>query len=182
MLLESGTNLALVLNDLEHRGLKGRLLEELHGVSPSIVGLSVKVQGGSVQLYLREENLSQPIPATRISEGTLQFLCVLAVLLHPSAVPLVCIEEPEIGLHPDMFPRIVDLMLEASERTQLIVTTHSPALVDALSDHPECVLVCEREKGSTTLRRLSQPDLKEWLEKYSLGDLWTRGQIGGVRY
>jgi predicted ATPase len=97
-------------------------------------------------------------------------------------VPLVCIEEPEIGLHPDMFPRIVDLMLEASERTQPIVTTHSPALVDALSDHPECVLVCEREKGSTTQRRLSQPDLKEWLEKYSLGDLWTRGQIGGVRY
>ena len=95
--------------------------------------------------------------------------------------PLICIEEPEIGLHPDILPIIAELLIEASQRTQIIVTTHSDILVDALSHVPEAVLVCEKESNATSVRRLSRDELGEWLNEYSLGDLWLRGKLGGNR-
>ena len=88
----------------------------------------------------------------------------------------------ELGLHPDILPAIAELLKEASERTQLIVTTHSDALVSSLSDTPESILVCERDDEGTHLRRLETEALKEWLEKYSLGELWRMGEIGGNRW
>ena len=122
------------------------------------------------------------VPATRLSDGTLRYLCLLAILCHPNPPPLVCIEEPELGLHPDVLPTLAELLKEASERCQLIVTTHSDILVDAMSDRPEAVLVAEKHESGTVLRRLEASKLKPWLEKYRLGALWTRGEIGGTRW
>jgi len=122
------------------------------------------------------------IPATRLSDGTLRYLCLLAILLDPSPPPLICIEEPELGLHPDILPKLVDLVVAASERTQLIVTTHSDILVDAMTERPEAVVVCEKHDGKTQFRRLSKDELGVWLNKYRLGELWTKGQIGGTRW
>ena len=66
---------------------------------------------------------------------------------------------------------------------QIVVTTHSEALVDAFSDHPESVLVCERDfDNGTQFKRLSKQSLKGWLERYSLGELWRKGEIGGGRW
>jgi len=62
------------------------------------------------------------------------------------------------------------------------VTTHSDILVDEFSDQPESVVVCEKSEGQTTMKRLDSQTLEEWLEKYRLGQLWTQGQIGGVRW
>jgi predicted ATPase len=95
---------------------------------------------------------------------------------------LVCIEEPELGLHPDILPTIADLLIEASSRMQLVVTTQSDILVDALTEIPEAILVCEKCVGSTTMKRLKKGDLESWLEKYALGDLWRMGEIGGKRW
>ena len=128
-------------------------------------------------------SLSQPTPSNRLSDGTLKFLCLLAVLLNPQPPPLICIEEPELGLHPDALSLVAEALAEASERTQLIVTTHSPALVDAFSGRPEAVVVCERvSHGASELRRLSRKQLDIWLERYSLGELWRKGEIGGNRW
>ena len=98
-----------------------------------IVDVSCPVTGGTVALFLEEEG-GRSIPATRLSDGTLRYLSLLAVLLHPDPPPLICIEEPELGLHPDLLPTLSDLMCEASKRCQVIVTTHSDVLVDALTD------------------------------------------------
>ena len=87
-----------------------------------------------------------------------------------------------MGLHPDLIPALANLLRDASTRMQLVVTTHSDALIDALSDTPEAVLVCEKHEGSTTMRRLSKEDLSDWLEKYTLGQLWRRGELGGNRW
>ena len=135
-----------------------------------------------MQVFLREKNLYDWVPATRLSDGTLRFLCLISILCHPSPPPLICIEEPEIGLHPDIMPIIAELLIEASQRTQIIVTTHSDILVDALSHVPEAVLVCEKESNATSVRRLNQDDLREWLKEYSLGDLWRSGELGGNRW
>jgi len=85
-------------------------------------------------------------------------------------------------MHPDIIPTIARLLKEASKRTQLIVTTHSDILIDELSEDPESVVVCEKENGQTTMKRLDSPALSEWLEKYRLGQLWTKGELGGVRW
>jgi predicted ATPase len=111
-----------------------------------------------------------------------RYLCLLALLCDPSPPPLIGIEEPELGLHPDLLPKVADLLVEASQRTQIVVTTHSDILVDALTDRPETVVVVEKHKGRTTMRRLGDQDLGGWLEKYRLGQLWTRGEIGGTRW
>jgi predicted ATPase len=95
----------------------------------------------------------------------------------------MCIEEPEVGLHPDALPLVAEALKEASESMQLIVTTHSDALIDALTDRPDAVLVCERDfDNGTQMKRLSRGDLKEWLEHYTLGQLWRKGEIGGGRW
>jgi predicted ATPase len=117
-----------------------------------------------------------------LSDGTLRWLALLAVLLDPSPPPLICIEEPELGLHPDLMPTLARLLKEASERTQIVVTTHSEILVDAFTDTPEAVLICEREDGCTTLRRLDGDLLSAWLEAYTLGQLWRKGELGGTRW
>ena len=121
------------------------------------------------------------VPAGEVSTF-ISALCLLAILCDPDPPKLICIEEPELGLHPDILPKVADLLLKASERTQLIVTTHSDILVDAMTDCPEAVVVCAKEHGQTTMARLKADDLSEWLKKYRLGQLWTKGEIGGTRW
>jgi predicted ATPase len=183
VLFENARNLGLVLNNLLNRPtVKRLLLEKLQKFYAEVDDLVTGVQGGMVQLFVHEKNLSDPIPATRISDGTLRYLCLLTILCHPDPPPLVCLEEPELGLHPDILPIIAELLVEASQRTQLIVTTHSDVLVSALTDVPEAVLVCERDAMGSHLRRLESARLKQWLEQYSLGELWRMGEIGGTRW
>ena len=90
----------------------------------------------------------------------------------------MCIEEPELGLHPDTVGLMAALLVEALERMQLLVTTHSDALVSALSNQPEAVIVCERPGAGTELQRLDPEELAFWLNDYLLGDLWRMGQLG----
>ena len=108
-------------------------------------------------------------------------MCLLALLCDPDPPPLLCIEEPELGLHPDILPRLADLLIEASQRTQIIVTTHSDILVDAMTEIPESVVVCEKKEGKTSMVRLNKEELAVWFDHYRLGQLWTRGEIGGTR-
>jgi predicted ATPase len=176
-----GSNLGLVLNRLRREPpVKKRLLDALRALYDGIDDFDTLIEGGTVQVFLHEGRIT--VPATRLSDGTLRYLCLLALLCHPNPPPLLCIEEPELGLHPDVLPTLADLLKEASERTQLIVTTHSDELVDAMSDTPEAVVVAERGDNGTTLTRLNADKLKPWLEKYRLGQLWTRGDIGGTRW
>ena len=175
------SNLGLVLNRLRGEpATKHRLLKALRVLYEGIDDYDVHVEGGTVQVFFQEGNFT--VPATRLSDGTLRYLCLIAILCHPSPPPLVCIEEPELGLHPDVLPTIAELMKEASERSQLIVTTHSDVLVDAMTDQPESVLVAEKTDRGTTLTRLDAEKLRPWLENYRLGQLWTCGEIGGTRW
>ena len=122
------------------------------------------------------------IPASRLSDGSLRYLCLLAILLDPEPPRIVGIEEPELGMHPDLIPGLADLLVVASRRCQLVVTTHSDILVDALSERPESVVICEKNDGQTTMERLDHSDLAHWLEKYRLGNLWVSGELGGKRW
>ena len=181
LLEPDSSNLGLVLNRLRRDpAVKQRLLKALRALYDGIDDYDIQIEGGTVQVFFHEGRIT--VPATRLSDGTLRYLCLLAILCHPNPPPLVCIEEPELGLHPDVLPTLAKLLIEASERTQLIVTTHSDVLIDAMTDYPEAVLVAEKTLAGTTLTRLNAEKLKPWLEKYRLGQLWTRGEIGGTRW
>ena len=178
---EDFSNLGLFLNRL--RGIpraKKTILEALRDLYSGLDDFDVSVEGGTVQVFFTEGDFI--IPAPRLSDGTLRYLCLLAILWDPEPPPLICIEEPELGLHPDILPKLADLLVQASERTQLIVTTHSDILVDAMTERPEAVIVCEKHAGQTELRRLSAESLAQWLKDYRLGELWTRGELGGTRW
>ena len=182
-LLPNASNLSLVLNQLEHKDQPMRqITENLRKLYHTSDHITTRILGGTVQTFIHEKGLTQPIPATRLSDGTFHFLCLLTILCHPSPPPIICLEEPELGLHPDVLPTIAELLVEASKRTQIIVTTHSDMLVSALSDHPEAIMVCENDGSGTKIRRLEPDKLKEWLKDYSLGELWLKGEIGGTRW
>lgn len=182
VLEEDFANLGLFLNRLQTRfpAAKRAILEGLKDLYDGIQDFNVFINGGTVQVFFTEGDFS--VPATRLSDGTLRYLCLLAILCDPEPPPLICIEEPELGLHPDILPKVADLLRTASERTQLIVTTHSDILVDAMTETPEAVIVCSKQQGQTSMERLNPDDLGEWLKKYRLGQLWTKGEIGGTRW
>jgi predicted ATPase len=182
VLEEDFSNLGLFLNRIKTRFpvAKKAILARLADLYEGIDDLQVDMLGGAVQVFLTEGNYG--IPASRLSDGTLRYLCLLAILCDPEPPPLICIEEPELGLHPDILPKVAELLREASERTQLIVTTHSDILVDAMTETPEAVVVCSKQEGQTRMERLKAEDLAVWLDKYRLGSLWISGQIGGTRW
>ena len=162
--------------------VKREIMQRMRTFYPDIEDITTAIAGRTVEVFFHEKILRHPVPAVRLSDGSLRFLCLLAVLCHPEPHLITCIEEPELGLHPDVIPDIADLLIAASKRTQLVVTTHSDILIDALTDVPESVIVCEKRKGETRLRRLEEMDLKPWLKKYRLGELWSKGEIGGNRW
>jgi predicted ATPase len=175
------SNLALILSKLKRNPVARSVFIDLfRAIYSDVVDVDVLIEGGTAQIFVQEDTFI--VPATRLSDGTLRYLCLLAILCDPEPPPLVCIDEPELGLHPDVVSKLAEALLYASERTQLIVTTHSAALVDAFTQDPEAILVCEKDKGATVLRRLDSKQLAPWLKTYRLGSLWTSGEIGGTRW
>ena len=191
-LAEDFSNLALVVNDLLSRRLEPSLDSYLKRFYESYESLHPRIFGNTVELVVNEAGMSSALPASRLSDGTLRFIALLAILCHPEPPPLICIEEPEIAMHPDSLGLIAELLKRASQRTQIIVTTHSPELVSHFSDEPEHIVVCDRDiNEGTQFRRLSRKELTEWQEiyqqtgkelvVYGLSEMWMSGAIGGVR-
>lgn len=178
---EDCSNLGLFLSKLRKTPkVKAEIIDHLKKLYEGLTDFEVVAEGGTVQVFFTEGDFS--ISATRLSDGTLRYLSLLAILCDPNPPPLICIEEPELGLHPDILPTVADLLKAASQRTQIIVTTHSDILVDAMTDSPESVVVCEKSEGQTKMTRLSAGELGVWLTKYRLGQLWIKGEIGGTRW
>ena len=179
-LMPDAQNLGLIINGIEHSDQGLRLNELLSRFLPRFKNISTRVQpGGAIQIFLHEHGLSSPVPATRLSDGTIRFITLLVILLKPELASAICIEEPELGLHPDAMFILSELIVEASRRTQLVVTTHSDVLLSELSTRVDDVLVCENVKGQTSMQRLSAEKLEFWLDKYTLGEIWRNGELGG---
>ncbi len=180
-LREDFANLGMYLSRLrQDPKTKASLIEKLSDAYEGLTDFELNFEGGTVQVYFTEGELA--VPAWRLSDSSLRYLCLLAMLVDPDPPPLLAIEQPEMGMHPDLIPKLADLLVDASRRCQLIVTTHSDILVSGLSARPESVVVCEKHQGETSMRRLDRSDLGRWLDRYRLGELWTSGELGGVRW
>ncbi len=181
-LKDDASNLAHVISSIDNKpgGIKAALLDNLQKIYPEIQNITPDHLNTHLYLRFHESQLNETIPAIRQSDGILRYLCLLTILLHPEPPPLICLEEPEIGLHPDAIGILGGLLKEASKRTQIIVTTHSDILVSELSDTPESVVICDRDSRGTRMERLDPDKLEKWLKDYSLGHLWLRGDLGGT--
>jgi predicted ATPase len=130
-----------------------------------------------VQMRVRWRSLARAQSTASLSDGTLRYLFLLAILADPAPPWLIAIDEPETGLHPSMLRMVAEYAVDASRRTQLILTTHSPQFLDAFGDARPDVTVAQLLDGETHLRRVEGETLSHWLSRYSLGELFKLGEL-----
>jgi predicted ATPase len=133
----------------------------------------------TIKLEWRHTRSDQYFDASALSDGTLRFIALATLFLQPVELlpSVILVDEPELGLHPYAIGLLASLIHQASKETQVIVATQSPLLLDYFE--PEDILVAHRADGATTIERLKPEPLAEWLKKYSLGQLWEKGELGG---
>ncbi|RJP30633.1 MAG: recombinase RecF [Candidatus Omnitrophota bacterium] len=130
-----------------------------------------------VRLLWRQKGSDYPLKPHHLSDGTIRFICLITALLQPYLPSTIIIDEPELGLHPYAIDILAELVRSTSKRTQIIVSTQSPAFIDCLE--PEEIIVVNRKNGASTFQRLNRDELSTWLEDYSLGDLWRKNIVAG---
>ena len=131
-----------------------------------------------LNLSWKQKGSDYPMQPYHLSDGSIRFICLATALLQPDPPSTIIIDEPELGLHPAAISILAELIQDTAKRTQVIIATQSPALIDQFAI--EDIIVVNREKGgASTFKRLAEEDFKEWLESYSVGELWTKNVIAG---
>jgi predicted ATPase len=138
-----------------------------------------KLNPSKIQLEWRHKGSDSYFDASSLSDGTLRFIALATLFLQPDAYrpSVILVDEPELGLHPYAITLLASFVKQASIKTQVIVSTQSPLLLDHFQ--PEDVLVADRVNGGTQLTRLESAKLATWLQEYSLGQLWEKNELGG---
>ena len=132
-----------------------------------------------IRLEWQHKGTDAYFDASAFSDGTLRFIALTTLLLQPESLrpSVIIIDEPELGLHPNAITLFASLVKQVSAKTQVILSTQSPILLDHFQ--PEDVIVAERAAGQSHFRRLDADRLKVWLRDYSLGQLWEKNELGG---
>ena len=181
-LSESMDDLALALNSLEKTAAHDKIRTLLQELKETYRDFVTRIIFGRVGLELVEAPFEIPLPADRLSDGTLRFLALAAILFQPNPPPLICLEEPELGMHPDMIRMVAKMIVEAAAKTQLIVSTHSEYLLSALQDDFDVLFAFDNGLTGSVVRRFTKDEYKNWQEEHTLGELWTSGELGGNRW
>ena len=134
-------------------------------------------EGDKVKLSWNQKGSDYPMQPYHFSDGSIRFICLATALLQPNPPSMIVINEPELGLHPEAIAVLGELLEDASTRTQVIVATQSPTLIDHFSI--DDIITVNRMGGQSTFQRLKEDDFNVWLENYSVGELWTKNVISG---
>lgn len=185
-LRQDGGNLAAFLHLLKtaHRNHYERIRDTVRLAAPFFDDFVLEpdaLNAETIHLEWRERGSDMPFFAHHLSDGTLRFIALTTVLLRPELPNnphTILIDEPELGLHPYAITLLAAMMRAASKSAQLVVSTQSVTLLDALAE-PEEVIVVERAGGQSTFQRLDPAALESWLGEYSLGELWEKNVLGG---
>jgi predicted ATPase len=182
-LRDNGANLAAFLFALRHRSPAHykRITDTVRLVAPFFDRFNVEPLADNpqqTQLRWLQKGSSQIFQAAQLSDGTLRFIALATALGQPDPPATILLDEPELGLHPYALEVLGALIASTAYRTQLIVSTQSPALLNHVE--PEDVVVVERTPdGASTFGRLQREALADWLEDYSLAELWLKNVLGG---
>lgn len=182
-LSSDGSNLSQLLNwiNINYKKDYKSIKKSLNSINPNITDINFHPLNTNIELLLEEEDLNSAVHVAHVSDGTLRFLCLMAIIHNPKRGRFVCIDEPEVGLHPDMICEIMDAIDEASETTQFLITTHSELILNQTT--VDNVIVCEKDNSNaTSFKTFRSEEYKEWATDYSTGNLWRSGDLGGNRY
>ncbi|MPM43264.1 hypothetical protein SDC9_89937 [bioreactor metagenome] len=130
-----------------------------------------------VNISWRQKGTDYPMQPYHLSDGSIRFICLATALLQPNPPSTIIIDEPELGLHPSAIAILAEQIKIASQRTQVIIATQSPLLIDQFA--VEDIIVATRKHGASSFERLKEADFSAWLEDYSVGELWTKNVIAG---
>ncbi len=133
----------------------------------------------TIRLAWKHTQTDAYFDTSSMSDGTLRFIALATLLLQPDRLRpvVILLDEPELGLHPLAISHLAAMVRMAPKKSQIVLATQSPILLDHFS--PQDVLVTERVEGATTFTRLDDSELAEWMQEYSLGQLWEKNEIGG---
>jgi predicted ATPase len=180
-LAPDGENLVAVLHTLytTDREFKSQVNDAMRAAfGKEFEGLEfTPAEDQRVQMRVQWKSLKSLQSAADLSDGTLRFLMLVAILANSARGDLVAIDEPETHLHPSMFPIIAELAVEASRSSQIVFTTHSPEFLTAIGPSKPTTGVLQCIAGETKLSILDGQDLQRWLEKYKLGELFVSGEL-----
>lgn len=138
---------------------------------------TVKGDDEQVRLLWKQKDSDYTFWPSQLSDGSIRFICLVTALLQPDPPSTIIIDEPELGLHPFAITLLGSLLRSASTRMQVIVSTQSVPLVNEFS--VEDLVIVERERGDTVFKRLDEEALRNWMEDYTLGELWEKNILGG---
>ncbi|MFJ1762789.1 AAA family ATPase [Amycolatopsis sp. NPDC088138] len=130
-----------------------------------------------ILLRWQQQDSDAVFSANQMSDGTLRFVCLATLLLQPELPALVVLDEPELGLHPFAIVQLAGLLRQASARSQVLIATQSVTLMNQFE--VEDLIVVERRAGASEFTRPDLAALTEWLDEYSLGELWEKNLLGG---
>ena len=184
ILLPTGENLAQILNRLKNRHTLHyeKIQVLIRKINPHFVDTSFDLMGSLLYLVLREDKLSRAVGAQHISDGTLRYLLLLTIFLNPENGSLLCLDEPEIGLHPDMTNTIAKAIKDTSiNGSQMIIATHSPLLLNSF-DLDEILIFEKDENNSSIVVKKTEEDFADWDDNFLVGQMWLRGELGGKRW
>ena len=134
----------------------------------------------NMNLKWQSKGTDQVFSVNQLSDGTLRFICLTTLLLQPNPPSTIIIDEPELGLHPDALSLLAGMLRSVSANTQIIVSTQSALFLNEFK--VDDIIVVDRKDGQSIFSRLKEEDLKNWLEDYTLGELWEKNVIGGKPY
>ena len=151
VLSDDGADLAAALQTIRQIGDSEALDQAIDDAFPGGC-VAVSHGNGWFEVEMQQHGLLRPLKATELSDGTLRYLLWVAALLTPRPPGLLVLNEPETSLHPDLLPALGRLIAQTAERSQVLVVSHAPALIDALQQVPEChAITLEKKFGETRL-------------------------------
>ncbi|MFC1677984.1 AAA family ATPase [Planctomycetota bacterium] len=179
----NGANIAPYLLKLKNKysDCYNEITEAVRLVTPFFDDFILKTeeygQKQKVNLSWRQKGSDYPMQPYHLSDGSIRFICLATAMLQPHPPATIIIDEPELGLHPFAINVLAELIQSAAKRTQLIIATQSPAFIDNF--YIENIIVVNRKQGASTFERLEEKNFNAWLEKYSIGELWSKNVISG---
>lgn len=130
-----------------------------------------------IRLLWRQKDSDYAFWPSQLSDGSIRFICLVTALLQPDPPSTIIIDEPELGLHPYAMTLLASLVRSASKKMQIIISTQSVPLVSEFSI--DDLIVVERHRNTSTFKRYEQKDFEDWLQTYTVGELWEKNVLGG---
>ena len=176
------SNLAAFLHLLQqrHPGEYRNVVDTIRLTAPFLDDFVLepdRLRPDTIRLAWRHTQSDRYFGPHTLSDGTLRFACLAALLLQPDLPTTILMDEPELGLHPQAIGLLAELMKAAAVRTQIVVATQSVTMVNHFE--PKDVVVVEQQGGGSLFRRLSDAETSAWLDDYGVGDLWEKNLLGG---